>query len=406
MVAWIPRRWAWKATAWAWLPALAATTPRLRSCGASRENLLAAPRSLNEPVRCRFSSLKWIRAPQSSLNGSESGHGVTPTMPRMRSRAASTSCRVSMARQGNRAGPSGQAVMWDEGASAMGCASSRKDSVWRLGVRMAGKASVRVVDRLAVVDETHADRQTIEIYELVTRKVRVGRVPLLFKALAAEKALGPCWNALRPAIRVRAFEEAADDLRARAARAAVDLGCPLIETQLEWAGYDVDEIDQIRGQVDIFHYVDAKLLMAVSVLAEALSGGVGGIARGPRGEQRVPRGVPHDMDPIELVPEDANGTLAKVFRSIRSHLGFGLVPDDFRALGRWPKYLDLAWADARKRDEEGAASLKDLGRLADEAARQLPVRVEIRDDSLRSSGADPSRVRAIVERFHRALPGL
>src|SRR5213076_2014038 len=171
-------------------------------------------------------------------------------------------------------------------------------------------------------------------------------------------------------------------------------------------GYDVDEIDEIRGQVDIFHYADAKLLMAAAALLQALNGGVGGAKRGARAEQRVPRGVPQDMDHIELVPEEANGNLAKSFRSIRAHLGLGLVPDDFRALGRWPKYLELAWSDARKRDEEGAASLKALGRLADEAARQLPVRVEIRDDSLRSSGADPSRVRAIVERFHRALPGL
>src|SRR3989454_7940075 len=215
----------------------------------------------------------------------------------------------------------------------------------QLGVWMAGKASGKVVDRLPVVDETEADRRTIEIYELATRKLRVGRVPLLLKGLAAEKALLPCWNALRPAIRVRAFEEAADDLRARAARAAVDLGCPLIETQLEWAGYDVDEIDQIRAQVDSFHYVDAKLLMAVAWLTGAVSRGVGGVSRGPRGEQRVPRGVPHEMDPIELVPEDADGALGKVFRSIRTHLGLGIVPDDFRALGRWPKYLELAWTD-------------------------------------------------------------
>src|SRR5437868_1285139 len=255
---------------------------------------------------------------------------------------------------------------------------------------MAGKVNGRAVDRLAVVDETQADRPTIEIYELITRKLRVGRVPLLFKALAAEKALVPCWTAMRPAIRVRAFEEAADDLRARAARFAVDLGCPLIETQLEWAGYDLDEIDEIRGQVDIFHYLDAKLLMGVSVLAEALSGGVGGVARGPRGEQRVPRGVPHDMDPIELVPDDANGMLAKVFRSIRMHLGLGLVPDDFRALGRWPKYLELAWADARKRDDEPAAraALSDLVRSADDAAAQLPARVELTDSALRAAGAD------------------
>ncbi|HZR09548.1 MAG TPA: hypothetical protein VFA79_13275 [Myxococcales bacterium] len=273
---------------------------------------------------------------------------------------------------------------------------------------MAFKAGSKAVDRLAVVDETDADRQTIEIYELVTRKLRVGRVPLLFKALAAEKALVPCWAALRPAIRVRAFEEAADDLRARAAQFAVDLGCPLIETQLEWAGYDVDEIDEIRGQVDVFHYLDAKLLMAVSVLSHALSGGAGGVSRGPRGEQRVPRGVPQDMDPIELVPEEPNGTLGKVFRNIRAHLGLGLIPDDFRALGRWPKYLELAWGDARKRDADPVArtAIKDLWEQGEDAARQLPVRAEVADEALRAAGADPARVRALAQRFRRALPNL
>ena len=100
IVAWMPRRWALMATPCAWLPALAATTPRLRSSGVSSANLFAAPRSLNEPVRCRFSSLKCTRAPQISLNGSESGHGVTATMPRMRSRAARTSCRVTIGRAG------------------------------------------------------------------------------------------------------------------------------------------------------------------------------------------------------------------------------------------------------------------------------------------------------------------
>src|SRR5256885_11304613 len=180
---------------------------------------------------------------------------------------------------------------------------------------MAGKASGKAVERLVVVDETQADRQTIEAYELITRKMRVGRVPLLFKALAAEHALLPCWQAIRPAIRVRAFEEAADDLRLRAARLAVELGCPLIETQLEWAGYDVDEIDEIRGMVDVFHYLDAKLLMAAAVLFQALQDGVGGVKRGARAEQRVPRGVPQEMDHIELVPEDSNGSLGKSFRS-------------------------------------------------------------------------------------------
>jgi hypothetical protein len=273
---------------------------------------------------------------------------------------------------------------------------------------MAVKSSGKAAERLALVDETQADRQTIEAYELITRKMRVGRVPLLFKALAAERALLPCWQAIRPAIRVRAFEEAADDLRLHSAQAAVELSCPLIETQLEWAGYDNDEIDEIRGMVDVFHYLDPKLLMAVAVLSHALKDGVGGVKRGARAEQRVPRGVPQDMDHIELVPEDANGALGKSFRSIRTHLGLGIVPDDFRALGRWPKYLELAWSDACKRDEEPRAHavLKELLQQADDAASQLPVRVQIGEAALRAAGADPARVRALVDRFRRAMPDL
>src|SRR5438093_12623495 len=119
---------------------------------------------------------------------------------------------------------------------------------------VSGKAGERIV----LVDETQADRPTIEAYELITRKLRVPRVPLLFRALAGEKALLPCWKALRPAVRLRAFEEGADELRARAARAAVEMGCPLIETQLEGAGYDVDAIDEIPAKVDLLHSQNAK----------------------------------------------------------------------------------------------------------------------------------------------------
>lgn len=267
-----------------------------------------------------------------------------------------------------------------------------------------GKAGERIV----LVDETQADRPTIEAYELITRKLRVPRVPLLFRALAGEKALLPCWKALRPAVRLRAFEEGADELRARAARAAVEMGCPLIETQLEWAGYDVDEIDEIRAQVNIFHYQNAKLLLVAAVLCEALNGEAGGGKETPRAMQRVPRGVPHEMGIVELVPEDANGSLARVFKSIRAHLGLGVVADDFRAFGRWPKYLTIAWDDARKRDSETRAheALGDLWMQAEAAAASLPVKLSIPEEHLLAAGAERVRVHALVERFRRAMPGL
>ena len=267
-----------------------------------------------------------------------------------------------------------------------------------------GKAGERIV----LVDETQADRHTIEAYELITRKLRVPRVPLLFRALAGEKALLTCWQALRPAVRLRAFEEGADELRAMAARAAVELGSPLIETQLEWAGYDLDEIDEIRAQVNIFHYQNAKLLLVNAILCDAICGTAGGGRETPRAMQRVPRGVPHEMGIVELVPEDANGSLARVFKSIRSHLGLGLVADDFRAFGRWPKYLILAWDDARKRDAEPRAkgALEDLWAQAETIAASLPVTVSIDEAQLSAAGASSARVRALVQRFRRAMPGL
>src|SRR5215471_4965539 len=44
------------ATAWPWLPALAATTPAARSSSPRNAIRLTAPRTLNEPVRWRFSA--------------------------------------------------------------------------------------------------------------------------------------------------------------------------------------------------------------------------------------------------------------------------------------------------------------------------------------------------------------
>src|ERR1700682_1475923 len=325
----------------------------------------------------------------------------------MRSRAATMSSSVTMGGFHSRAEDCmGQVANTSRAAWVVGTAGVVQFE--GLGGRMAGKGNGKSGERVALVGETQAERAPLEADELITRKLRIGRVPVLFRALAAEKALLPCWQALRTAVRLRAFEEAADDLRARAAQAAVELGCPLIETQLEWAGYDLDEIDEIRGQVDVFHYLDPKMLMAVEVLGQALAGGTGGAGRGARAEQRVPRGVPQEMAHIELVPEEASGPPAKTFRSVRSHLGLGLVPDDFRALGRWPKYLELAWSDARQRDTEprAQAAVTGLARPGREAPPALPVRVLVGDEILRSADADPARVRALVDRFRKALPGL
>ena len=74
-------------------------TPRFFAATGSRSSALRAPRSLNEPVRWKLSSLQLMRAPVISERGIEVGHGETITPPAMRRAAARMSVRVTGMRE-------------------------------------------------------------------------------------------------------------------------------------------------------------------------------------------------------------------------------------------------------------------------------------------------------------------
>ena len=83
------------ATPWAWLPALAATTPRARSASESLAILLYAPRTLNDPVRCRFSHLRNTGPPTVSDSTRECSTGVSEITSWISLRAAVTSSELT-----------------------------------------------------------------------------------------------------------------------------------------------------------------------------------------------------------------------------------------------------------------------------------------------------------------------
>src|ERR1044071_6772965 len=62
-------------------------TPRFRCSEESRSKALRAPRSLNDPVRCRYSSLQNTLQPVASDNGTECGQGEWSTAEAIRSAA-------------------------------------------------------------------------------------------------------------------------------------------------------------------------------------------------------------------------------------------------------------------------------------------------------------------------------
>src|SRR5881628_3704848 len=73
------------------LPALHVNTPRLRSAGERSATALPAPRTLNDPVGCRFSNFKKISGAASSTFKRTSG--VRTTKPSIRFRADSIAAR-------------------------------------------------------------------------------------------------------------------------------------------------------------------------------------------------------------------------------------------------------------------------------------------------------------------------
>src|SRR5215211_5463968 len=82
------------ATAWPWLPALAATTPAARSSSDSVATLFTAPRTLNAPVRCRFSAFSQTSRPASRENVTDPYTGVTRATRSRRRRASWMSATV------------------------------------------------------------------------------------------------------------------------------------------------------------------------------------------------------------------------------------------------------------------------------------------------------------------------
>ena len=75
-------------------PADAATRPRARRSLGSERTLFNAPRTLNEPVRCRFSSLRNTSVPELSLNVCEKTVGVRRMYGETRTAAARRCARA------------------------------------------------------------------------------------------------------------------------------------------------------------------------------------------------------------------------------------------------------------------------------------------------------------------------
>jgi hypothetical protein len=251
--------------------------------------------------------------------------------------------------------------------------------------------------------EEHAEGDLKGIFEDIKKTFRVPFVGQVFGVLATQPDyLRVAWRQLHTNAQTIYFENQADDIRRFAVESMSAIG------ELRTPASD----EGIAHVLSVFHYLNPKLLLAVSALRSSMLGQVPRVAELPAAEKRqVNPGIPHDMPAIELVNrETTNDRLRPVFDDIQASSPTGVVSSEYRALAKWPEFLEGAWNAVKPRmtTPEYRRATRQLRWMADEAVLGFPFRADVTPHTLRLAGLTEQQidtVRTILDRFYLAVSG-
>jgi hypothetical protein len=266
--------------------------------------------------------------------------------------------------------------------------------------------------RLVIVQEEDASPAVRECFEEITATLGFPVVNVIFRAFAKyPRFLRLQWDFLKPNALTQDFFDKTEVVR-RQAQAAVReaLGVPDYRAVLRFRGSSDDALREIRGVLDFFLYCDPFLLLIASALQSALAGH-------PLRGKPWAHLLPHHRNPtrfqeIRLVEMDgAPARVQQVYRELMAAHELPFVPTDYRAFGRWPEALGVAWEGWKPRTDSPAyaRAVRELNELAVALALDLPFAFALSPETLRRAGFTPpqiSDILATVDLFQGLLPAL
>ena len=257
------------------------------------------------------------------------------------------------------------------------------------------------------VGEREAEGEIERVYHDVRQVLRVSGIDLNFQTWAAfDQSFPLLWDAVRDNAGTYAFERAADELRAEAARGALQL--PRVQATAALT-LGPSQLYQIGAALALYHYVHPKLLIVTAAVRIALEDPAG-IPGSPTADLRkLPRGIPERMYPMETVDEGSDEPLIETtFEDIRHTLSIERIGSVYRTLALWPDYLAAGWRALKPivSDPEYTALTARLQRRADELARTLAYRVKLSRLDIASVGEDDDQFATMTRRFEALLPPL
>jgi hypothetical protein len=162
---------------------------------------------------------------------------------------------------------------------------------------------------------------------------------------------------------------------------------------------------QIQKALDLYHYINPKLLVLTSVVRLAL---IGEQEPAKGVSELIERGVPAKVYPMEMVSDEPEDERTKqIFEDIKRTLSLSSINSDYRTLALWPDYLAAAWNGLKPTVQraEYTKAADELRETARKLALSLPYPIDLSMDKVKETGEDEEVLRT-TESFERLLPGL
>ena len=224
-------------------------------------------------------------------------------------------------------------------------------------------------------------------------------VPEVFAALEQTGYLARVWPLLKPSVETAGFLSSALYMADMALEAVVETYEPLLSAEAMRArGVDVAEL---LGVIDAFHYVQPQSLLLYAALEEAWSrprvGGEG------RAEPRITteREEAHLLAVVSFAPP---GT--RPLPDVADALHVQYAPELYRAVARWPVYLDAAWDELQHLAAypQSRRRARALYYYARSSSRFLAQPIDASREALLASGLSPEALDAAHAVIEAALP--